>query len=384
MTIKNTQTYVIYQADGAATQWDIPFPFLQKEDMEVYLLDEAGNKSLLAGDFEIDEENKIFYYPQPDSDAPPLSSDKRLLLQRRTPLCQETEFLAQQSFDPLILEQGYDKAMMIAQELANEVSRAVKFPPQSAQTQTDAAAYLQALQQAKQDAEKATAAASQSMDTASAAAQTAVEASKVAGAVLENLQHYVASAESARDTAQQAKQEVLTVQENIWQARQESQAAADLAQESAQQAMDVQEKLSSAEAEARQSALTAQTCAESAAQSAAEVQEAYEAIGSKADKDLANIPANYDYVVESYQDETQWYRLYKSGWLEQGGKSSGVGNNHAVTFLKPFADTHYTITATVTQGAYVTYVNDSKKTETQAFLYQNLPHYWHAFGKGAV
>ncbi len=266
MTIKNTQTYVIYQADGAATQWDIPFPFLQKEDMEVYLLDEAGNKSLLAGDFEIDEENKIFYYPQPDSDAPPLSSDKRLLLQRRTPLCQETEFLAQQSFDPLILEQGYDKAMMIAQELANEVSRAVKFPPQSAQTQTDAAAYLQALQQAKQDAEKATAAANQSMDTASAAAQTAVEASKVAGAVLENLQHYVASAESARDTAQQAKQEVLTVQENILQARQESQAAADLAQESAQQAMDVQEKLSSAEAEARQSALTAQTCAESAAQ----------------------------------------------------------------------------------------------------------------------
>ena len=48
-----------------------------------------------------------------------------------------------------------------------------------------------------------------------------------------------------------------------------------------------------------------------------------ETLNGKADTDLGNIPANYDYVVEK-QDPTSangytWYRKYKSGWVEQGG-----------------------------------------------------------------
>lgn len=48
-----------------------------------------------------------------------------------------------------------------------------------------------------------------------------------------------------------------------------------------------------------------------------------ETLNGKADSDLGNIPANYDYVVES-QLPTEangytWYRKYKSGWVEQGG-----------------------------------------------------------------
>ena len=54
-----------------------------------------------------------------------------------------------------------------------------------------------------------------------------------------------------------------------------------------------------------------------------------------------------DYVVE-YQMPTaensySWYRLYKSGWIEQGGMTS-VGNDensYAMTFLKTMADTNY-------------------------------------------
>ena len=54
------------------------------------------------------------------------------------------------------------------------------------------------------------------------------------------------------------------------------------------------------------------------------------------------------FVVESYQNGTEWYRLYKSGWVEQGGKTIGFNSSsltsYSVTFLKEFADTNYNVT----------------------------------------
>lgn len=47
-----------------------------------------------------------------------------------------------------------------------------------------------------------------------------------------------------------------------------------------------------------------------------------------------------DYVVESYNDGANWYRLYKSGWVEQGGSASTIAN---ITLLKPMKDTNYTV-----------------------------------------
>ena len=63
------------------------------------------------------------------------------------------------------------------------------------------------------------------------------------------------------------------------------------------------------------------------------------ALAGKANADLSNCPPNYDYVVEHYNDEAgNWYRKYKSGWLEQGGTyttdSDKVGT---ITYLKPFS-----------------------------------------------
>lgn len=47
-------------------------------------------------------------------------------------------------------------------------------------------------------------------------------------------------------------------------------------------------------------------------------------LATKADTDLGNIPTNYDYVVESQLPTAgngyTWYRKYKSGWVEQGGR----------------------------------------------------------------
>lgn len=52
--------------------------------------------------------------------------------------------------------------------------------------------------------------------------------------------------------------------------------------------------------------------------------------------------ANVDYVVESYVNGTSWYRVYKSGWCEQGGYGTHV-SPYTVTFLKEFIDTNYNL-----------------------------------------
>lgn len=69
-----------------------------------------------------------------------------------------------------------------------------------------------------------------------------------------------------------------------------------------------------------------------------------ELFNGKADSDLKNIPANYDYVVESQMPTAEngytWYRKYKSGWVEQGGRCTG-NIDYTIAFMVPFADTNY-------------------------------------------
>lgn len=76
-----------------------------------------------------------------------------------------------------------------------------------------------------------------------------------------------------------------------------------------------------------------------------------ETLNGKADSDLGNIPANYDYVVESQEPAAEngytWYRKYKSGWVEQGGRTATVaGQITPYTLPVVMANTEYTITAT--------------------------------------
>lgn len=71
-----------------------------------------------------------------------------------------------------------------------------------------------------------------------------------------------------------------------------------------------------------------------------------ETLNEKADTDLGNIPTNYDYVVESQLPTSAngyaWYRKYKSGWVEQGGRTSGTTPSITITFPVVMADANYT------------------------------------------
>ena len=76
-----------------------------------------------------------------------------------------------------------------------------------------------------------------------------------------------------------------------------------------------------------------------------------EALNDKVDRDNRNVnsAAGADAVIE-YQMPTAennytWYRLYKSGWVEQGGYVAGDVSWSVITvnIVKEMADTNYTI-----------------------------------------
>lgn len=73
-----------------------------------------------------------------------------------------------------------------------------------------------------------------------------------------------------------------------------------------------------------------------------DINKVFEDLNLKANTSLSNVTANIDFVVESYNDGVNWYRVYKSGWIEQGGKVTEI-NNVTVNLLKPYKDTNYSV-----------------------------------------
>ena len=69
------------------------------------------------------------------------------------------------------------------------------------------------------------------------------------------------------------------------------------------------------------------------------------ALNTKANKEDLDKLSVKDYVVESYSEGKNWYRKFKSGWVEQGGvlPVSTKVVNKVVSLLKPFATKKYTV-----------------------------------------
>ena len=135
-----------------------------------------------------------------------------------------------------------------------------------------------------------------------------------------------------------------------------------------------------------------------------------EAINNKADLDASNISgssfesfienkfneilASIDYVIETKlptEEDPSWYRLYKSGWVEQGGafiqSTDGNYRNITVTFPKSFATENYNVQVTTKwysdTGNGTNYYNNP--TTTSVVI--NVCGYggnWYACGMSAI
>ncbi|MBQ8744101.1 MAG: tail fiber protein [Mailhella sp.] len=83
----------------------------------------------------------------------------------------------------------------------------------------------------------------------------------------------------------------------------------------------------------------------------ASVAEAGEFVGlldGKADK--TSVEAIADYIVETYRNGSDWYEVYKSGKVRQGGLydygSASADITFSITLLKPYASTNYAVVPT--------------------------------------
>lgn len=69
-----------------------------------------------------------------------------------------------------------------------------------------------------------------------------------------------------------------------------------------------------------------------------------EALNNKLDRDGMNAGNPASVVIETYSNETSWYRVYSDGWCEQGGTVEATSNIWVtITLLKPYINTNYNL-----------------------------------------
>lgn len=102
---------------------------------------------------------------------------------------------------------------------------------------------------------------------------------------------------------------------------------------------------------------------------------------------LANVnAASRGYVVESYHNGTEWYRIYSDGWCEQGGLGQSGSGEKTITLYKPYANANYTIMQTpyssAGAGSYSSAIKSQTNTSFVLAVESNFANgfYWQACG----
>lgn len=122
-----------------------------------------------------------------------------------------------------------------------------------------------------------------------------------------------------------------------------------------------------------------------------DINKVYEDLNIKANTSLSNVDSNIDYVVESYNDGTNWYRVYKSGWIEQGGCASVTGNTVLATINlpKPMKDANYIVLQTpittsnaASSDGYIS-VQGVTSTSFKIYIWKKISKHWYVCGQCA-
>lgn len=328
MTVANLKTKQIYPGDGVRRVWEIPFPFIRAEHIRLWRVDAHGRAVEKTAGFTVDETEKEVTYPVEDSLELPLRAGEYLVLARQTPLTQETDLKRQAALDAQGLEDALDANVLRVQELAEGLSRALKFPVQTQGNETDAAAYITQLTDVQANALSACGQAEQSAqqaaDNAALCAQTAQESARLAVDAKAQVAQFQPQIESAKNAALQAQTASESAQaacdesrrqcvsaQQVCTAAQEQTAAAQAgvsanAQSVSTQAAQVQTLAAQSATAARQAqnwasktdgpvegeTFSAKKYAQEAAQSA-------QAVNGKANADLANTTPAQSFINQS-------------------------------------------------------------------------------------
>ena len=276
MTVTNTHTKHIYPGDGQRTTWPFTFPLFNAQDLRLWRVGTDGKAEMVSSGFYVDMEEKEVEYPLKEENQPAPVTGEYIVLQRMTPLTQEFDTKRQQTLDLQTWEDAHDLAVMREQELAEELSRTLKFPIQTQTADTDAAAYLATItnlkDQAQEVSQEALETSLQANQNAQAAAQTASQAKQQAQEAQDSLSVYVSQAQAAKEAAQEAQEQAedfsSAAQNYAQTCQQEKNSVQGLAQTVATQ---TQQAVNAAQT-AQTNAQTAQTNAQSAQSSSQSAQ----------------------------------------------------------------------------------------------------------------
>lgn len=130
----NTSTNKIeYKGDGTTRSFPIPFPFTERKDIAVYVV-EDDETTRLTKDYYVDLEGSSVSYPgyppgeEPDeSEQPaPLKAEATIVIMRSMPITQERSMGKIWPFNEI--EKAADKLTMIIQDIYEKLNRSVKLP----------------------------------------------------------------------------------------------------------------------------------------------------------------------------------------------------------------------------------------------------------------
>ena len=219
--IENTVASIVYTADGAQTQWTIPFAYGHVEDVKLFVKVGTADIAPVASNlYSVDTELNTITYPL---SGDPLAANDKVIVMRVTEQTQE-ESSVLLSFKSEDIERMADKLTMEVQELQEQLSRCIAYNPvDAAEGELDAQQYIDDLTDLKNTATSAAATATEQAGLASAAKTAAETAQDKAEKWAEGTDAQVAalggthSAEGWAGVAQAAAESeaVQTVAENI-------------------------------------------------------------------------------------------------------------------------------------------------------------------------
>ncbi|MDR2800410.1 MAG: hypothetical protein LBB52_03980 [Desulfovibrio sp.] len=127
MSIETTTTKQIYEGNGSAVVFPVPFLYNKPEHIKLLYTDAQETDREISGNFQVvvnGAGDTSVTYPVTGE---PIPSGTRLTLYRQTPQTQIIDFTSVGDFDPDVLEHdGLDRLEMQIQELQEEIYRAIK------------------------------------------------------------------------------------------------------------------------------------------------------------------------------------------------------------------------------------------------------------------
>lgn len=127
MTVPSTVSKVSYSGDGVTNNWPITFEIsgVTSSEISVYLVDPAGESTLVTSDYSVDLNVPEVVYPETGT---PIESGYEIIIVREVALKQEIDYKNQGALPAETIEQGMDRLTMMIQQLQEQMDRCVKLP----------------------------------------------------------------------------------------------------------------------------------------------------------------------------------------------------------------------------------------------------------------